>query len=706
MEAATTRLKAKAAPLRERLARLRSKARRHILTRGISLLAVAISGISLLSFAVDWTFYLERTTRGILLGAAALTLITIAIRRFLLPLRVPLPDDDLALAVEREYPELGESLINAVQFSEYTFDPRHEVSTDLMEAVEDQARETASRLDFLRTLDAGHLRRWMAAAALSVLFVGILSALHPAQTVLWFRRAVLLSEEEWPRKTSFVVSGFEERRTWVPKGGDFTVVAEAKGLVPRRVQIRYRYGAGGTRKAVMHRLGRNEFKHEFHRILEPIRFHLRGGDGRTSPHLIDVVDRPRVEEILLTGHPPAYTREPTIHVQKGHAEARIPEGTRLKIAGKATKEIVRATVRLGEKDHPAALTGGRLFSLDLSPKESAPLEVHLRDPIGLEDDRPVRMHVRIVKDRPPKLKLRLQGIGDMVTPEAVIPMTIQIEDDYGVASMELRWRISSNEEEGAIPLDGIDPGDRKAERPYRWEISPLSLPTGEFLTFHIAAKDFMDLDAEAGPNVGRSETYTLKVVTIDEFSSEMIRRQQEQRRELEQVLAREKKDREAIRAIAEQEGEIGEATARALEANERSQRLAVRQADGVANRLRQIVDEMLNNRVAEIQDARLIGEKVIDPLRDLADGLMTQSADEIADLRASGELSGPSLLKLVETYDRIVTEMEMILGNMLRIEGFTEIVARVRTIIQLHSEAREEAERLYRKKIEELFKEF
>lgn len=706
MQTTTARLREKAAPLRERLGRLRSAARRHILVRGASLIAIAASWIALASFLVDWTFYLERSPRGIILAVAIAGLLYFVVRRILLPLAVSLPDDDLALAVEREYPELRESLINAVQFSEYRVDFRHDVSLELMEAVEDEAREATGRVDFLRTLD-DRRRRWtLAAAVFSVIVVGTPAIIFPAYARLWFQRTVLLSEEEWERKTSFTVRGFDDRRIWVPKGGDFAVIAEAKGLIPRRVVIRYRYESGTSGKAVMHRLGRNEFKHEFHRILEPIRFHLRGGDGRTSPHTIDVVERPRVEEILLTGHPPAYTREAPIHVRQGHPEVRLPAGSDLKIAGKATKAIVEATVRLGEEAHPAKIAGERLFTLELSPKESAPLEVRLKDPIGLEDDRPVRMHVRIVNDRPPKLKLRLQGIGDMVTPQAVVPAAIHLEDDYGIDSADLLWKISSGEGEAAIPLGGVEEGTRLSDLPYRWELSPLSLPTEQFLTFRVAARDYRDLPGTDGPNVGSSETYTLKVVTIDEFSTEMIRRQQEQRRELERVLAREKKDRDILRSLAAEEAPDSKATAKALETNERSQRLAVRQADGIADRLGQILDEMLNNRVAEIQDARLIADKVIDPLRALAEGPMTESAEEIAEARASADHSPASLLKKAETYDRIVTEMERILSNMLRIEGFTEIIARVRTIIQVHTEAREEAERLYRKKIEELFKEF
>ena len=119
---ATARLKEKAAPLKGRLLTLRQRARRHILTAGLSVLTATATAMAIVSFVADWTLYLERSTRIALLIAALAALAWITIRRILLPLGVALSDDDLALAVERQHPELHESLINAVQFSEYDFD--------------------------------------------------------------------------------------------------------------------------------------------------------------------------------------------------------------------------------------------------------------------------------------------------------------------------------------------------------------------------------------------------------------------------------------------------------------------------------------------------------------------------------------------------------------------------------------------------------
>ena len=704
MDAATTdRLREKGRPLKERLAQLRLRARRGVLVIGLSLLVLVMTVLALVSFAADWTLYLEQGTRAFMLGLTALLLVILGIRRILLPIRVPLSDDDLALAVEREYPDLRESLINAVQFSEYEFDPRHDISAEMMEAVEDQARTATAGLDFRSTLNAPRVRWRATVGILCFAALGTLAACFPGHARLWFSRTVLLSQEEWPRKTRFVVRGFEEGRIWVPKGGDLAVIAEAKGLVPRRVVIRYRYGSGGRQKATMHVLGRSEFKHEFHRILEPIQFHLRGGDGRTAPYTIEVVDRPSVEDIHLSARPPAYTKEPTRHFPKGHPEIRLPGGSDLLITGKATKEIVEATVMLGDVEHPAKLTGERSFALELKPEQSSSLRLVLKDSMGLDDARPFRLHVRIVKDQPPRLKLRLRGIGDMVTPAAVIPMTVHIQDDYGVNTADLLWRISSEDGESKIPLEEIEAGTRKTEILHRWELMPLSLPPEQFLSFHVDALDFDDV---AGPNLGSSETFTLKVVTIEEFAIEMIRRQQEQRREMEMILKREKKDRETLQSLVDEPEPEDPGVVKILQALERSQRLATRQCEGVADRLRQILEEMLNNRIAEARHVRRIAGRVILPLRELAGEDLTETADRIGQQRAQREVSDVSLLKIVKDYDRIIAQMERILSNMGTIEQYTEIVARLRIILQDHTAAREGAEKAYKKKIEDIFKEF
>jgi hypothetical protein len=564
-----------------------------------------------------------------------------------------------------------------------------------MEAVQDDAREAIRDLELSRTLDTRRTVRRVALAILCLVVLGVPAAARPDAALLWFRRSVLLSDEAWPRKTRLVIQGFTGRRTWVPRGSDLSVIVKAAGVIPRRAEIRYRYESGRRQKALMHRLGESEFKHEFRRILQPIQFDVRGGDGRTAPHFVDVVERPQVKEVSLQATPPAYTGIPPFSIGREQGEARLPAGSRLRLQGETAEDVVEVTLHLGEVSHPVTLTGGRSFSADLLPRQSGILRIGLKDARGLGDLRPVQIRVRVVPDTPPKVRLRLRGIGDMVTPEARIPLEIRVRDDHGIRSAAIRWKLGAATEESAHPLDLPSMNEKEADLLHRWEISDHALPAGEFLTFRSEARDG---DVVSGPNPGTSETYTLKVVTVEEFSAEMVRRRQEQSREWKRIIGEEEKARDALRAEGVEKKE--------LQRIERSQRLILRQTDGVADRLGQILEEMRNNRIADPGQARRIREAVIEPLRALADGPIPASADALAAAREASAPDRPSLLKISDGMDRIVVEMERILASMLKIESFTEIVTQARSILKLHRDAQEKARQEYRKKIEDLFKEF
>ena len=139
---------------------------------------------------------------------------------------------------------------------------------------------------------------------------------------------------------------------------------------------------------------------------------------------------------------------------------------------------------------------------------------------------------------------------------------------------------------------------------------------------------------------------------------------------------------------------------------ERTQRLAARQSDAIAQRLQQVLDEMVNSRIAEPKDARRLAQGVIGPMQDLAEGPLPASADGVLATRQASPPDPASLLKDAEGYDRILEEMNRILGAMLRIEGYTEVVAQLRAILQLQDSAQERAAKAYREKIEKLFEEF
>ena len=94
--------------IRSKLQSLRSLLRRVIALAGVARVILIIVGIAALCLLSDWTFRFSGSWR-VTIAVAGLAGIAAALWRFLIrPLLVSLPDDQLALLYEREFPELSD----------------------------------------------------------------------------------------------------------------------------------------------------------------------------------------------------------------------------------------------------------------------------------------------------------------------------------------------------------------------------------------------------------------------------------------------------------------------------------------------------------------------------------------------------------------------------------------------------------------------
>ena len=68
------------------------------------------------------------------------------------------------------------------------------------------------------------------------------------------------------------------------------------------------------------------------------------------------------------------------------------------------------------------------WSVTIAPHESRTYQFGLLDTMGLENKRPVRISVRIVKDTAPRVRMRVLGAGDVITPHAILPLDMAFSD--------------------------------------------------------------------------------------------------------------------------------------------------------------------------------------------------------------------------------------------------------------------------------------
>ncbi len=718
-----TTLNALPQSITDRLADLRRRVRTWIVIDGVSRLLAAAVGWVFVSLLVDYLFHMDLPQRVIMLLILLAALGYIAYRRLLRPLGQRLSADDLAMQVERRYPQLGDGLISALQLSRMNPEATG-ASPELVNAAIDRGASLAEPLDFSAVLNR-KLRTRNVNIAASAVLAFVLAWVGLGGTMpLWAQRNLLLSAAaEWPQNThlKIVHDKFADGVLTLARGDDLNLRVEAEGETPKVVYLDHKPTKGRRRTDQMIKVGDSLFRYELTNVLEPFRFRVRGGDAVTPWHQVKLIDRPTVETLKLYVTPPDYTGRPRRLLPPGEGAYRALEGSTLEVTGVATKDLDRAVLMLGNDrvgDFAIAPDNPRAFRYTLAPAAlaSGSYGVNLLDSDDYWTRRPIRFNVKVAPDEAPSVRAKLVGIGDLITANAVAPITVRVTDDFSIEAVRLTYTVaqleageSTEPKTIAIAQVADQLGSSEIDEfTYRLEIGELGVPVDAHVSFKIEA---VDNDAVDGPNTGASAVFSAKVVTEQELRNELLRREQEQRVEFERLL----KDQQTLevdaRAMLAEVGAAEKLTpdqfAR-LGAIEKRQRLVAGRCEGIARQFEQILMEIVNNRLEDAggPTQRRLQQRIIGPLLDIAN-VDVRAASDAFDAARKASLEAerrPQLMgEAVEHQQAILAQMRLILRNMVKLEGYQEAVNLLREIIKSQKDVNQQTIKELEKQIENIF---
>ncbi len=690
--------------------RLRALGRRlkiYLLLDGLAIVCLALAAATLITLAIDYSFWLAWDMRLVQLTTLLAAIGVLAWKVMLAPLRVTAGDASLAALVERRYPQLRSRLVSAVEFAsipaaDWAFERRR--SRVLAEEVVHQAEAEAASLAFDDVLSHARARQRSAIVAACVIGVGIICLSARETMGLWFQRNVMLRDVDWPQRNRLTVEGLVDGRMVVPRGDDVTIsaVVDEGYSPPRQVYLEYEGPTGLSGRDQMPAItgDRVRFTHTFERVDATLRCRVRGGDFRGEPFLIDVVDRPRLSHVVIGVTPPAYTKLDPYDLRAGQTVGEALEGSAIQLRVETNKPVTHATlVRTlgGEKTElgEAERLSDQRFTATDRPTGSATYHFELVDDLGLtnrsERAGPVPITIRLLPDEAPKVKLRIRGAGEMITPEAILPLETDYSDTYGLASAELVHELGR---EGAPPVaepaSGLEPGTKTFAEKTNWVVGQRGVSEGDRLTLYARAADFDDVPA---PNVGESPKMVFRVVSREDLLAELNRREQEYRQDFERMLRQQEELYASILTLSTPAGPSRTDPDRP----EQFKRLARRQRDhaGRLNTLRlqfdQVLAELRINQLASPATESRLGGAVIEPLEALSRSLMPDAANAIDDVAAQDT---PETLGAARgLQDQVLAEMNRILENMLKWEGFQEAVVLLREVMKMQKNVSQEVEK-------------
>lgn len=664
-------------------------------------------------FAIDRSLRPAADMRAFMLIAAVGGILFAAWRRLIAPLTVRLPDDALAVLLERHAPELRTRLITAVELAGVAASPTADGpdrSPDMVRMLLGQVEAEAADLPWGRPLN--HRRALHRGIAILLCLVLTATTVHFArETVgLWFRRNVLLLDEPWPQRTRLLVEGLKGHRLLCPRGDDLVISAVVmRGYeVPRQVFVEYEGAGNQSGREQMVQIGHGRFQRVFERLGGAMRCRLRGGDDRTDWFDVEVVDRPAIAGVVIGIEPPKYTGAPAYELREGLTVAEALKGSLVQFhIRKTNKPVVTARLLRGT----TALDGQVERISDTEwigydrPEHSADYHFELIDAQGLANhsDRvaPTQFTIRLLPDAPPKVKLQVRGVSDMVTPDAVLPIQVDCSDTYGLAAVQLvQESTRPTNVPRAVPVEGFTSGSKTFTHSFTRPLAPLALMPTDRLSLYAEARDFDDV---SGPNVGKSSILSLRVVSREELLNELTRREQRSRQEFEQIVrGQEDLYAELLSVLASiGNGTAGEAQRHAFARIERRQRQQSSRTDAVRRRLEQILAEMEVNQALTPGTRERLGARVVEPMNELVRSAM---AEALAQLSGLARADSPEVRRLLQPQqDRLLAAMRAVLANMLKYEGFQEAVSLLRDILNLQNTVNEETAKHAGEEAEKLF---
>ncbi|MCE9527966.1 MAG: hypothetical protein K8R36_18145 [Planctomycetales bacterium] len=761
--------------IRSVLAGVRLRIRFYVLLEGISLAVIWLGLTFWLAFALDYLPILvgasemPAVARGVMLAGIAGFLLFILYRYIGRRLFVPLHDRSMAVLLERRFAGLQDSLVTTVEMEE---SPRHaaEFNLEMLSRTAERAGMGAGQLHVGQVFNYLPLviKLLMAVVLVSLVFVG--SMINRDALELAAKRLYLLQSDPWPRSAHIEVVGLEIQHAPAPgetaprlaeikfengvakvaKGSSVALKVRALGepearVVPQACTIYYRAlktdgNSRSERGAVQMTNGRDaggyrNFRFDgkpFKGVLSTLEFDVVGYDHRASGYRLEVVDSPAVISTTLDlTYPPYMVDEATSNYLPVSSQEYLPAGTFIPLGTSVTlkfrtnKDLRQAQIRSVESNQLTEIPIEKTFA---SKQEfsyriekltaTTTLEVSLLDGDGVTTDRPHKIFLTGVEDRPPQVDVKMRGIGTAVTPDAIVAIQGKIGDDYAV---DKAWfDVQVNEESSGKKLDiAIGKGgamDQSIDfRKLRSEPGGMELKPKDKLYLMVQAADRFNL--EGGPHVGASDRYQLDVVTPEELLAMLEIRELGLRARFELTLGELGQLRDSLVRV---KASLGPASAGAdpedLKAEDDAGKplskedIARRAAElrllrvqrgmqqsqksaqevlGISGGFNDIREELINNRVDTTERKQRLKELIADPLAKIGTEEFGKLDQKLAalekNLTGNAPVSPETATAADETLEQTnvtIAKLEAVLQQMLDLETYNELLDIVRDLIK------------------------
>jgi hypothetical protein len=541
----------------EKLSSVRSKHSTVSIFTGLALAIALILVWTTLAMWIDWNVAngLPRWARilSLLLELAAVGAIvyTFIIR----PITRAPDDEEVALMIEREWPDFNTRLIASVQLTQPQAVSPHS-SALLVKAMVRQTEKLAEETQVTDVVKTRTLNRsLLAAAIICVLVIFLFLWAQPTSAALLQR--AFLGNVALPTKTHLQSTTGDLN---IALGDALKITTTVTGYQPAAGRIDLTFNSGRSQSLPLEKdpNAPGTYAITLDAIHESFQYSVHIYDAHSDTFQVTALERPEIANVEIVQIYPAYTGMGTVTRQPG--DLALLAGSRLKLKVTSTRPLRVAPAGPGKANYVLRFVdekqggGGhsdtvplvrshtnlKEASIDAPDGMTLPnglnaLSIHLIDTDDLESKDTAVYPVEIIPDRPPTIRIfEPDRKEELVTAQAKLEIGYIAEDDILLGKVTLKYKqiaTDSGEESAVQSIDlPLPPKTRSQKTTYLWDITQIPIPPGKptlegsILEYWLEAEDTNNL---TGPGKATTEHYAIRVVTRAEKQAEMMARSSE-----------------------------------------------------------------------------------------------------------------------------------------------------------------------------------
>jgi len=426
----------------------------------------------------------------------------------------------LSNVVQHGHRRLGDRLLGIVELAEEQQAPKN-MSLALCRAAIRQVSAEATKFDFSAVVDGRPAR--IATLALAAIFVPVVFAFAVAPAAGWNALQRWAAPVAGIPRYTFVALESIPPKLVVPLGEPFELVTKVN------YRSFWKPASASGRFEVQSKISA-PVKDGTFRLTIPGQtqdgvLRVRLGDA-THAIAVKPLHRPALKQLTANVTLPDYLQYPPTNQIVQNAALPVLEGSRVALAGTATRPLASAEVAVDKAEPMSLLLTGEKFnsgSLKLDAASQAAFD--WRDEFGLKPVAPWLLAVRPTKDAAPRVDLGDLPLELSILETDVLPLKFSAADDFGVREGFVNTEIVASLDPTNTPAIGqfkkaaAGPQERRFTNTFLFSPTVLRIPADSVVEVKGRATDFMP-----GREPGESVTHRINVVGLARHA-ELVRQQ-------------------------------------------------------------------------------------------------------------------------------------------------------------------------------------